>query len=285
MLRYATLNINGINENMKQLQFIDFVKYHRIDIIFLQEHNIKDRSKIEELDKKFHISINLSINLKGGTAILIDKRLPIYIINEEKSADSRLISLRIKLYSQMIHLVNTYAHSGKNANLDRENLFDTDLLYYLRNNLNNTIVAGDWNCVLSERDSTSKNTPVSKKLLEITRNLHLKDAWYIKNKNPEWTYRRQNHASRIDRIYLGSLSQHLKEIKNVPVTFSDHSCVYMDIEIPNMPKTGKYYWKMNTSLLKNENIRLKFIDEWENIKKKQKQFSKFKQMVGSICKT
>ena len=158
MLRYATLNINGINESMKQLQFIDFVKYHRIDIIFLQEHNIKDRSKIEGLDKKFHISINLSINRKGGTAILIDKKLPIYIyiyiINEEKSADSRLISLRIKLYNQMIHLVNTYAHSGKNANLDRENLFDTDLLYYLRNNLNNTIVAGDSNCVLSERDST-----------------------------------------------------------------------------------------------------------------------------------
>ena len=62
MLRFATLNINGINDNMKQLQFIDFVKYHRIDIIFLQELNIKDRSKIEELDKKFHIFINFSIS-------------------------------------------------------------------------------------------------------------------------------------------------------------------------------------------------------------------------------
>ena len=131
MLRLATLNINGINDSMKQLQFIDFVKYHKIDVIFLQEHNIKDRSKINEIDKKFHVFINLSINLKGGTAILIDKRLPIYVINEEKSADSRLISLRIKLYNQIIHLVNTYAHSGKNANLDRENLFDTDLLYIL----------------------------------------------------------------------------------------------------------------------------------------------------------
>ena len=272
MLRLATLNINGINDSMKQLQFIDFVKYHKIDVIFLQEHNIKDRSKINEIDKKFHVFINLSINLKGGTAILIDKRLPIDVINEEKSADSRLISLRIKLYNQIIHLVNTYAHSGKNANLDRENLFDTDLLYYLRNNLQNCIVAGDWNCVLSERDSTSKNTPISKKLLEIIRNLHLKDAWYIKNKNVEWTYRRQNHAARLDRIYLGSLSQHLKEIRNIPVTFSDHSCVYLDIEIPNMPKTGKYYWKMNTSLLKNENIRSKFIDEWENIRKSKSNF-------------
>ena len=55
----------------------------------------------------------------------------------------------------------------KNANSERENLFDTELIYYLRHSTNNTVMAGDWNCVLSERDSTSSNTPISKKLLEL----------------------------------------------------------------------------------------------------------------------
>ena len=113
MLRIATLNINGINDRMKQLQFIDFVKFHKIDVILLQEHNIIDWSKVEEISKVFHTFINFSINLKGGTGIIIDKRLPIYILNEDKSADSRILSLRFKLYDQIIHLVNIYAYSGK----------------------------------------------------------------------------------------------------------------------------------------------------------------------------
>ena len=29
------------------------------------------------------------------------------------------------------------------------------------------------------------------------------------------------------------------------VNFSDHSCVQLSLDLPNVPKAGKFYWKMN----------------------------------------
>ena len=94
MFVISTLNINGLNDRKKQGQVINFMKYNKIDILLLQEHNIKDINVIsKELNDFCFISLNPSISLKGGTAILICKSLPYDIVSEEKSADSRIISL------------------------------------------------------------------------------------------------------------------------------------------------------------------------------------------------
>ena len=77
-------------------------------------------------------------------------------------------------------MINVYAHAG-NVN-DREDLFNHDLLYYMRNNLDNTIIVGDWNCVASQRDTQSKNAQISKSLLNLVRNVKFKDIWFINNK-------------------------------------------------------------------------------------------------------
>ncbi|CAL4097880.1 unnamed protein product, partial [Meganyctiphanes norvegica] len=71
---------------------------------------------------------------------------------------------------------------------------------------------------------------------------------------------------RIDRMYTKNLSNYVKDVKVKHTNISDHSCVIVDIDIPNTPKNGPYYWKMNTSLLENKNIKKDFILEWVNIK-------------------
>ena len=45
----ATLNINGINDQNKQLQLIDFVNTHNIDILMLLEHNLKSLDDVHYL--------------------------------------------------------------------------------------------------------------------------------------------------------------------------------------------------------------------------------------------
>ena len=40
----------------------------------------------------------------------------------------------------------------------------------------------------------------------------------------------------------------------------------MTINLPDEIKRGKYYWKMNTSLLENKIIKDRFKSEWERIK-------------------
>ena len=263
MFVISTLNINGINNVNKQYQLIDFMKNNYIDILLLQEHNIRVHDAInKELDDFCHISINYAISSKGGTAILINRKVPFTIIREEKSADSRIISMRLKIYDQIIHIINVYAHSGNEKNVDRENLFQNELIYYLRNSLHNTFIGGDWNCVLSERDTTSDNFVISKALLNTVRNLNLRDAWHLKNRQVEYTYVRQNYGSRIDRVYVRDLANCINNIKVIHVSFSDHSCVQTELNLSEIPKKGRGYWKMNTSLLDNEEIKEKFKKEW-----------------------
>ena len=264
-LNINSLNINGLNNKDKQLMLIDFMKYNKIDILLVQEHNIRDTvSIISELNDQYHVLINLSIAHKGGTAILLDKRLDLKIIHHEMSADSRIISANIEIYNNSLHLLNIYAPSGS-RNSDRDKFFSEDLVYYLRNSLDFSIIGGDFNCITSLRDSSSKSTHLSKVLLNNFKGLNLKDVWWMCNKNVEYTYVRQDYGSRLDRFYLKDLSNCVKNVKVNHVNFSDHSCIQMELNIPNNPKIGSYYWKLNVSLLDNPEIKALFIIEWERL--------------------
>ena len=273
LFNISTLNINGLNNVNKQAQVIEFMKHNFIDILMIQEHNIRDSVVIsKELENFCYISMNNAICSKGGTAILVNRKLPFVILSEEKSADSRIISLKIKIHDKAIHLINVYAHSGNEKNVERENLFRNELIYYLRNSLQNTFLGGDWNCVLSDRDTTSDNIVFSKALLNTVRNLNLKDAWHLKNRHVEYTYVRNNYGSRIDRFYVKDLADNIINIKVIHVNFSDHSCVQMEVTIPDIPRIGRGFWKMNVSLLENEYIKEKFKLEWEKIKSVQNRY-------------
>ena len=99
-----TLNINGLNNVIKQKQLVNFVNYHKIDILMLQEHNIRDKNKLcQELRDAFVIDINLAVSFKGGTAILINRKTPIQVLSSEKSADSRVMSMKLKYYELYKH--------------------------------------------------------------------------------------------------------------------------------------------------------------------------------------
>ena len=71
-----TLNVNGINEQIKQIKLVSFLRENSIDIAMLQEHNVKHPKKIEYLNQFYHLILNKSILSKGGTLIAINKKLP-----------------------------------------------------------------------------------------------------------------------------------------------------------------------------------------------------------------
>ena len=267
MATVATLNINGLNNVDKQLHLIDFVNQHNIDILMLQEHNLKSLDKVHDDFKSFfHIFVNPSINSKGGTAIIIKRSLPISVIDVDNSADSRIMSLRLLYCNQELHFLNIYAHSGNHFINDREHLFQTEILYYLRRNLSRTIIGGDFNCIINKKDATTNNCHLSKALTTLVRELRLKDAWFIKNKKVEFTYVKKNYKSRIDRIYVKDLSNAITCIKTIHTNLSDHSCVSSTFDIQGIPKKGKGYWKLNTRLLEDPEIKIKFTNLWCSLK-------------------
>ena len=165
ILKVATLNINGINDNLKQIKLVEYLRHNGIQIVALQEHNIKLISKLEYLNKYYHLLLNKSILLKGGTLILIDRRLPVSIGRVYLHPTSRICTAHVTIFNVRLYIVNVYAPSGKNKENEREAFFDNDLKHLLLSNTDNLILTGDWNSVLLKRDATNiQNTGLSKSL-------------------------------------------------------------------------------------------------------------------------
>ena len=144
------------------------------------------------------------------------------IINIEKSADARITSVKFTINETRLHILNLYAPSGTKFHKERENMFKDQILYYLRNNLSNTILCGDFNCITNKNDkSRNGSCPLSKTLSYTLGNLNLKDIWTTLNNEIEFTFFRENYGSRIDRIYAADLKDNFTKIWVRPVSFSD----------------------------------------------------------------
>ena len=105
----VTLNINGMNEFSKQELLVDYLKTERITCCLLQEHNLKCQSAIYDVvSDHFDIFFNASIRLKGGTMILLDKAINYSVLSLEMSHDAMIISLKLNIESQYLHLFNIY---------------------------------------------------------------------------------------------------------------------------------------------------------------------------------
>ena len=156
--------------------------YNKIDILFLQEHNIKDNTKLDYLDKYCRILINFSTCLKGGTAILIRSNSGEDVLNWEADVNGLIVSAKCKFLNTVFHLVNVYAPSGSSKKTIKEELFKNDILYFLRNNTSKLILGGDFNSITSKRDCSNPDTDlVSPALTQLKNQLKLKDAWLIIN--------------------------------------------------------------------------------------------------------
>ena len=88
----------------------------------------------------------------------------------------------------------------------------------------------------------------------------------LKNRKVEYTYIKRNYKSRIDRIYVNELAKSISNVKTIHTNLSDHSCVSATINIQGMPKYGKGYWKLNTSLLEDSVIKAKSANLWNKLK-------------------
>ena len=142
--------------------------------------------------------------------------------------------MKIHIDKRPLHLLNIYAPSGKQHHQEREQLFNNDILYYLRNNICNTIWGGDFNCIIRDTDVSNGKSDLKSKALEHTiKQLKLKDAWFIKHSKPVFTYFRENYGSRLDRFYVGDLQDSIQNIEVNNITFSDHSTVIMSLAIKN----------------------------------------------------
>lgn len=146
-------------------------------------------------------------------------------------------------------------------------MFQTDLAVHLNKNTS-VILGGDFNCILEPGDSKNSNKNYSAGLKNIVNALELKEV-LLQTKSNEFTFFRGDSAPRIDRFYApASIIDKISRSKTVTVAFSDHRAVMFTVKVEKdeLALRGRGYWKINSSLVDNDEVKERFTSEFEKLK-------------------
>lgn len=243
---FATINICTITNETKLNALRNFIRTLDLDIVFLQEV-----ATPELTIPGFNVITNVD-HARRGTAIALKNHFR--FTHVEKSIDSRLIALRIE---GNVVLCNIYAPSGSQMRAQRERFFNETIAYYLRQTTAYTILAGDFNAVISARDSSGESN-FSNSLKNTIQQLRLHDAWEKINGNrPGHTYITHNSTSRLDRAYISSaLDTQLRTAYTHVCSFTNHKALSIRICLPSQGREyGRGFWSLRPHVLVQQNMQ------------------------------
>ena len=145
----------------------------------------------------------------------------------------RLLVANVLIHNLPWRIIVVYAY---NEVAQRENLFSQVRIH--ADTRFNVILLGDFNCVLHVRDRlpTRKIEDRSTDILKaIIRDCDLLDSSTTDNTLKYTHFQGSSHA-RLDRIYVsGSVSKTVNNYKVIPVFFSDHCMVMVNIGLNKTP--------------------------------------------------
>ena len=214
------------------------------------------------------MNINIEDAAKPGTAIIWRSSLPVTDV-------TNLVACRAQVACfEDYALLNLYAPSGSDKKYERASFFSKEIFRAF--NLfpeSKWLVGGDFNCVLKPIDIDNgtgfdqKNCP---QLADLVNVRSLTDVFRYKYPNiREFTFFRTSAApSRLDRFYLpNEVLQQVVQVEHI-ASLSDHCGVVMEVDLDvdvsrNIQKENrKTYWKLNTSILKDEEFLDNFSECW-----------------------
>ena len=168
-------------------------------------------------------------------------------------------------------IVSINSPSGDKKENERKMLYNNDVTYVLPTAHADMIMAGDFNCIVSNIDSTGTNNYSCTALANIVNGFGVIDAWDTSTSRRIYTHYTPNGASRIDRMYVTrNILSKKQSVETVAAAFIDHLAVVLRIAI-DTPLTlrGRVYWRLNISLSdKNfHSILRKQCAKWKRHKK------------------
>ena len=271
-MRACTINVRGLRDRVKRSAIIFWLTQQNFDLICLQEtHSTSD----EELSSWFARSIFKAYGTHGsarsaGCALLFKKSSTSTVITHYADDSGRFTYLKFNIpNSSVLTVAGLYA---PNHNPAKDNFFGS--LTSLLDPREDIILLGDFNSAPDpplDRTNAGALHPSydsSAKLQELLDWCQVVDAWrFLHPTKRGFTCRNSdgiNH-SRIDlvclpRRFLPSVT--LADIK--PFPHSDHAAVAVSFTLPSPRVRGPGYWKLNTSLLVDENYTAIVENFWKS---------------------
>ena len=82
----------------------------------------------------------------------------------------------------------------------------------------------------------------------------------------------KNYAARLDRIYVSKLFSSIEDNFTYPISFSDHLCVCVTLNIAAQVQISRPRWRLNVSLLKTNIIKENLHILWSYLQRRKLRF-------------
>ena len=246
----------GLADMSKRRKNFHYLNIRQFDVTFLQEtHSTKNCEKRWRSEFGGRIIYAHGTNNARGVAILIKKKLPIKIKFQHCDANGRWIILETKIENVQVNLVNIYAPTSNSPD------FFVQIFDELSKIGNSNIVGGDWNMVLDlKQDKKRGHNQTHFKSQKVVKTFmaleFLTDIWQTQHPTGRlFTWGITNRGRVLERLDFFLVSDQILaqccKSDIMPAYLSDHSIPYIMYKIGNQ-KRGPGFWKLNTSLLNDE---------------------------------
>ena len=247
MVRLASVNVNGLEKHQDKV--IDFVKNNNIDVLCLQEIHLTDKKCIDQIEKAVKGVLFYNEAQWSGTGIILRNFFTNLRIEHLKIDNIVLVSriTHLRIHSDIdIDIVSVYANSDSKY---KPNFYENFRKYIAKYKNYNLIIAGDFNFVENKCDRSPNMLPmdynICKKFNPLDFDLY--DIHNILQTNVTYTHKK----SRIDRIYTSDTM--LNKVNKIEYLekIADHRIILLTLDLINFEPWGKYYWKLNNSILQD----------------------------------
>ena len=282
-IQLASINIRGLRQKDKRTACFTSFKEQGFEFIFLQEvFGTENERTSWENDWEGSSFWNMYNSREAGVGILISHRVDYSVVGQKTDTSGRILAVTIEYSAEKhrINLVNVYAPSGGSKNKERKDFLLSLSDYIVDDPLVLNILAGDFNCITDSDLDCSPSRPYTdysgKVLNKQIKSLDLEDIWRTFHPDEKgFTFSSASGSqSRVDRIHTSRLYRNsviCTEIEPFPLA-PDHSMVTVALCLDPVVR-GRGFWKLNTSLLDEQQYRDKVTSFWTDWRKRKQQFT------------
>ena len=290
---YKIISYN-VMSNPQLSGLLSILQLEKPDIVLIQELilNTEDLNVFISSARGFKASSNVddTDSRKPGTGMIWHESVP---VSQVTALEARRMQVA---YIGPYPVVNAYPPAGSDNGPGRREFFREQLFRVMRGlGTKLPILGGDWNCVTNIKDIEGGDYAKKKSqdLADLVRDFNMADAFrYLHPDKREYTWaRKSKFGSRLDRFYIPQeLLQGLLEVSHHSY-LSDHKYVKMVIRLPEVEKKkfkekirDSGFWKLNVSVLEEEDFMLEFKVMWERLLARKPEFADSADWWDSLAK-
>ena len=208
--------------------------------------------------------------------ILFNPKLDFQLDSTVADKHGRYLMLEVTIHDSTFLLCNVYAPNDNATQITFFSNLNNKLAQYGNMQI---ILGGDLNCALTPLDkaggtSIERKRSVIREITNLCNNHKLQDAWRSQHPNQSQFTWRNNSLKiqcRLDYWLVSTdLSSSLLSTTITSPTFSDHSAVSFVLQSKEYAKRGPGFWKINNSLLKDDNFTAELAAKIPEYKAKHK---------------